>query len=335
MTLILTPEDEEELWQESLQHNEAAYWVNGWEEIEKYPKQLGSGYNYWMTLRDGFHLLIRDYELRETIISSEEYPIESVQWLSFFLAGNINTTLHGLRGKVSENAGRNYLACNSELKETEEWFGEQRYIRVQIAFEPTCLFANLGAAELAQLPPELGQIIETGIIKPYYRQGINTPAIQVALQQILQCPYQDLMKRMFLESRVQELIVLQFTQFAEETAAAKAQSSLKLNDIDRIHHARAILLHQLDDPPSLHDLARQAGINHNKLKRGFREVFGTTVFGCLREYRLEKARQLLYNGQLSVTTVANRVGYANTGHFAAAFKRKFGINPRDYQSIKT
>jgi AraC family transcriptional regulator, transcriptional activator of the genes for pyochelin and ferripyochelin receptors len=331
MTLILTPQNEEEMWQESY---ETTHWSNGWEEFYKYPKQLGSGYNHWMTLRDGFHLLIRDYELGETTISSEEYPVESVQWLSFFVAGNINTVLRGLTGEVSENAGRNYLACNSELKETEEWFGGQRYIRVQIAFEPTRLFANLGAAELAQLPLELRQIVETGVIKPYYRQGINTPAIQVALQQILQCPYQNLMKRMFLESRAQDLIVLQFTQFAEETAAATAQSSLKSNDIARLYHAREILLRQLDNPPSIHDLARQTGINHNKLKRGFREVFGTTVFGCLREHRLEKAQQLLYNDQLSVATVANRVGYVNTGHFAAAFKRKFGINPSEWQSIK-
>lgn len=78
------------------------------------------------------------------------------------------------------------------------------------------------------------------------------------------------------------------------------------------------------------ELAREVGINDYKLKIGFHEVFDTTVFGCLYEYRMERSRQLLESGNLTVTGVARAVGYANRSHFAAAFKRKFGVNPGIY-----
>jgi AraC family transcriptional regulator, transcriptional activator of the genes for pyochelin and ferripyochelin receptors len=86
----------------------------------------------------------------------------------------------------------------------------------------------------------------------------------------------------------------------------------------------------MDEPPSLLTLARQVGLNDFKLKRGFRQVFGTTVFGYLHEHRMERARQLLEERRLNVTAVACTVGYANPSHFAGAFKRKFGVNPSAY-----
>lgn len=86
----------------------------------------------------------------------------------------------------------------------------------------------------------------------------------------------------------------------------------------------------MDDPPSLLALARQVGLNDFKLKRGFRQVFGTTAFGYLHDQRMERARQLLEERRFNVTEVACTVGYANPSHFAAAFKRKFGVNPGAY-----
>ena len=152
----------------------------------------------------------------------------------------------------------------------------------------------------------------------------------IALQQILQCPYQGITKQLYLESKALELITLQLHQLSEDRLPAF--TSLKLDDIDRIHLARDILIRNLDDPPSLLALAKRAGINSFKLKQGFREVFNTTVFGYLHAYRMEEARRLLGLGELSVTQVAQTVGYSHPGKFAAAFKKKFGINPKTLKS---
>ena len=68
-----------------------------------------------------------------------------------------------------------------------------------------------------------------------------------------------------------------------------------------------------------------------KLKQGFRELFGKTPFAYLRNHRLETAQNLLLENDMGVLAVASAVGHANSSHFAAAFKQKLGISPKDYK----
>ncbi|GAB4372017.1 MAG: hypothetical protein Kow009_08130 [Spirochaetales bacterium] len=79
------------------------------------------------------------------------------------------------------------------------------------------------------------------------------------------------------------------------------------------------------------ELARMAGINVTKLKIGFKEIFDTTVFGCLRARRMERARELLEDGSLPVSEIAFLIGYNSLSHFALAFRRAFGVNPLRYK----
>ncbi len=67
------------------------------------------------------------------------------------------------------------------------------------------------------------------------------------------------------------------------------------------------------------------------LKQGFHYCFGTSVFSVLRSHRLEIAKQLLAEQDISVTEAAYRVGYASLASFSQAFNRKFGISPKAYQ----
>ena len=108
-------------------------------------------------------------------------------------------------------------------------------------------------------------------------------------------------------------------------------SSLKPEDIDRIHHAKEILTEQIDNPPLLLDLARQVGLNDCTLKRGFREVFGTTAFGYLHDYRLEQARQLLLENRFNVSEVAVQVGFGSCSYLSRVFRKKYGVSPKQYQ----
>lgn len=82
-------------------------------------------------------------------------------------------------------------------------------------------------------------------------------------------------------------------------------------------------------PPSLLELSRMVGLNDFKLKIGFKDHYGTTVFGYLRDMRMEHAMMLLLEGEANVTDAAARVGYANLSHFSEVFRKKYGINPSE------
>ena len=84
------------------------------------------------------------------------------------------------------------------------------------------------------------------------------------------------------------------------------------------------------EPPSLQKLADEVGISLKKLKAGFKEIYGDTVFNFLFDYKMEFARKLLETGSYNVNEVGSQIGYSTSSHFIAAFKKKFGTTPKKY-----
>ncbi|MNI64355.1 Regulatory protein PchR [compost metagenome] len=71
-------------------------------------------------------------------------------------------------------------------------------------------------------------------------------------------------------------------------------------------------------------------LNDYKLKVGFKDMYGSTVFGYLRDQRLEKAFLLLQQGNMNVNETSCAVGYSNSSYFAEAFRDKYGVNPGEF-----
>ncbi|MCG5500608.1 helix-turn-helix transcriptional regulator [Ectothiorhodospira lacustris] len=115
--------------------------------------------------------------------------------------------------------------------------------------------------------------------------------------------------------------------FMETRRSAECVCRVSHMDRQRLMRARGRLLEDLGKAPSLPELAREAGMSLPKLTRGFRQVFGNSVYGVFQQARMEKARSRLLAGEDSVMRVASDLGYANASHFATAFRKQFGINP--------
>ncbi|MUL37155.1 helix-turn-helix transcriptional regulator [Gloeocapsopsis dulcis] len=291
---------------------------------QKYPSQLGQGYYRTVNLREGLELAIAKYQLHDDIIlkmPERSHPIE----YTFLLAGVEQYDDQFI------SAGH-YNLCSSGIapKEKSKYSATQPVFAINVHIEPE-LFTAFWHSESESTLPAVEQLLRGD--KEYdFSSGRTTIAMQTAVQQILQCPYQSLTKRMYLESKVWELMALLIHDL--ERPRHLPNTPLKPDDIDRIHYAKEILLQQLDNPLSLIELARQVGLNDCTLKRGFRQVFGKTVFGYLHDYRLEQARQLLEQRRMNVSEIARSVGFANRSYFASAFRKKFGVNPRDYLNQK-
>lgn len=134
------------------------------------------------------------------------------------------------------------------------------------------------------------------------------------------------LKRMFLQSKCIELLILQ-AQAYEQASGKEMQTCKTKHDKERIYFARDYLVDHAACPPSLTDLARIAGLNEFKLKKGFKEVFDTSVFGYLSDFKLNEARNGLLSGAVPIKEVAEQWGYSSVQHFTRAFKKKFGVPP--------
>jgi len=151
----------------------------------------------------------------------------------------------------------------------------------------------------------------------------------MVIEQILNCSYRFSLKRLYLEGKVMELIALRLMQLLDESRTKIQRISVPLShrDVDRIHEAKEILLAEISDPPSIQELAGRIGINTKKLKYGFRQIYGSTVFSYLRHIRLDTARRKLQEEKISVTEAALYVGYNSLSHFSRIFKEEFGFAP--------
>ncbi|UXI03611.1 helix-turn-helix transcriptional regulator [Photobacterium sp. TY1-4] len=87
-------------------------------------------------------------------------------------------------------------------------------------------------------------------------------------------------------------------------------------------------------PPTITQLAHRIGTNENSLKQWFRKELNTTIHQYIVQQRMAKAAELLNFSTLNISHIAQEVGYANHGHFSAAFKREFGCPPSAYLSLR-
>ncbi len=143
------------------------------------------------------------------------------------------------------------------------------------------------------------------------------------IEDIKNCFYRGLTRKIYMESKIYELIALSHHNLDIE----KQSKNLAGDDIDKIKFAAQLIRENIDNPFTIVELARKVGVNQTKLKEGFKTVFGDTVFGYLQEIRMNKARHYLADTSLSIQEISHLSGYQNVSNFSIAFKRIFGYPP--------
>ncbi|MBW4643934.1 MAG: AraC family transcriptional regulator [Goleter apudmare HA4340-LM2] len=322
MTITISNQDYWDLFQEAnITHQEQSEVLDvTW----KYPAVLGQGYRREIELQPGLDLTVEDYQLHKNLIRKGDEYKHPIQY-GFLLSGNFKSREDNI------SPGQNWFCgCGLQQSCISQQSAQRRMLLVNVHIAPQ-LCQSFIAKPSGEISPELLHLFREPSQEYYYRYGQVTTEMQLALQQILRCPYQGVTKRVYLESKVLEILALMLEQEIELQRGKVSPLSLKHDDLDRIHQAKKILLQRLDNPPSLIELARQVGLNDYTLKRGFRQVFGKTVFSYLHDYRLEQAQQLLARSEMKVTEIAGLIGFDSRSYFAAAFRKKFGMGPKAYQ----
>jgi AraC-like DNA-binding protein len=112
----------------------------------------------------------------------------------------------------------------------------------------------------------------------------------------------------------------------EQTALPR---TVKKNDLESMQHVEQILSSRLEGFPSLESLAHEVFMSTSKLKNLFKQVYGHTLYDYYNKSRLQRAKELLITGQCSIKQAGSEIGFSNLSHFAKAFRKEFGILPRD------
>ncbi len=152
---------------------------------------------------------------------------------------------------------------------------------------------------------------------------------RMVLEAILNHTYADSLENIYINAQTQMLLLYSLECMLGEREIESFQCKFLANEADRekISRAREILLQHIGEPLTIKELSRKVAINECYLKKGFKEMFGTTIFDFYQGQRMEHARYLLYEKGLSVTEVSVMLGYSSISHFSTAFKKHTGLKP--------
>jgi len=152
---------------------------------------------------------------------------------------------------------------------------------------------------------------------------------RMAIEALLNHTYTDTLENIFINAQTQILLLYSMDCMLGEKEETIFTCKFLANEADRekIIKAREILLQHIGEPITIKALSRKVAINECYLKKGFKEIFGTTIFDFYQSQRMEHAKYLLYDKGLSVTEVSLLLGYSSISHFSTAFKKHTGIKP--------
>jgi len=271
---------------------------------------------------DGMHIVYEDMKLVRPMAIELETDYETVE-MHFELYGRASRRI-GRTNQTDFSANSHNLLYTPAGKVRHPDCLLSRELEVHIAVPRFRRFAEgMGSALLDGFLTAIARQ-EPAQLSPHNLP--LTPAMMQTVNAMLHGDRQGIHKRLFLEAKTIELLLMQLEQMQAHLCGPSCPG-VRPDLAERMHHAKDIALQNLRRPLSLPDLARKVGTNEFALKKGFREIFGTTVFGLLAEVRMERARDLLLSGRMNVSEISDRLGYSNVANFSTAFKKRFGMPP--------
>ena len=165
--------------------------------------------------------------------------------------------------------------------------------------------------------------------KKYYDTLPFSSSIAVVLSQVLQAKVHDSMKELYFKGKVYELLSLYFNK-SEDPSLEQCPFLVDEENVQKIRRAKDIILERMTDPPSLENLSLEIGLSLKKLKEGFKQLYGDTVYSYLLDHKMEDARRMLDSQKFNVNEVSLKLGYSTASHFIVAFKKKYGTTPKKY-----
>jgi AraC family transcriptional regulator len=197
---------------------------------------------------------------------------------------------------------------------------------LSFVFSPTHLSQFVHGGKLKTLSDDIVQFKHRSSFSKTLSLCSRTRTV---LEALLNHNYSGAMENIFLNAQMQMLLLYSLECMVGDKEETAFSCKFLANDADRekIENARSILLQHIGEPITIKELSRKVAINECYLKKGFKELYGTTVFDFYQSQRMEHARYLLYEKGLSVTEVSMMLGYSSISHFSTAFKKHTGLKP--------
>ncbi|WP_299252877.1 AraC family transcriptional regulator [uncultured Aquimarina sp.] len=285
-------------------------------------KQFGIGF-FQVHQFEGLSIIILDVILKEDLKLEGELHNDFLE-MSFLIEGEQIIKINGIAKDLIYESQECYFLYLTNIKGSISYHKRKRLKEVKIRMSND--FIKRHKLNEAYNVLENYSLLkhQDNCLKPLCTKT------QDILSEILTDKRKGLLKRLFLESKVLELVALKLETKSVNTKSINASPSDNL--IKKLYKVQHFISSDLSIQHSIHQLSRQIGLNDFVLKKEFKILFGKTIFEYAIELRMDKARQLLLHSKKPIYEISELVGYKNSTHFTAAFKKIEGITPKKYRS---
>ncbi len=258
---------------------------------------------------------------------------------SFHVERHINQGLiqfhFGMKGKAKFVFNNGSYALDLNEEKSYLFYNPQKELPLNLELAPNSWvisvivsiqkFHSLFSTESDYIP----FLSEENNDKKYYKEDNISPSMAIVLSQMFHYNLNPSIKNLYYKGKGYELLSLYFNR-NEDPNAEQCPFLIDEENVMKIKKAKEIIIANMAEPPGLQELSDQIGLNLKKLKMGFKQIYGDTVYGFLFDYKMNYARQLLDSGSYNVNEVGLKIGYSTGSHFIAAFKKKFATTPKKY-----
>lgn len=274
-------------------------------------------------IEEGFYALI--YQNESSQIETAEREIDN-SFIQFHFC---------VKGKAAFQFNNGNYTLNINEQTSLLLYNPQRGLPIHLDIDPNSSlvsilisikkFHGLFSQEADYIP----FLSEDNKDKKYYKDGQISPSLSIVLNQLISYNLNSSIKNLYFKGKAYELLSLYFNR-AEDANIQQCPFLVDESNVLKIRKAKDIIISRMAEPPSLQELADEIELSLKKLKEGFKQIYGDSVFSFLFDYKMEVARKLLEAGHHNVNEVGLKVGYSTASHFIAAFKKKYGTTPKKY-----
>jgi AraC-like DNA-binding protein len=286
------------------------------------PEGCGSGYCKGYVFNAHIRMLISNYELREDFIV-ENPGTDSTKRMLFFKFQNIFPKAQNIP-TVGHLGGAPSVLIGTSRMNTDEL--------IAIHTNTAVINLEVDADYLKDLfeMPERSSVLQSLLknTEPLLFEQAVYPSLQQIVNHIVTEPVSETFQLFFLKIKAEELICRLLIEL--EKRDEKQLYPLNSHDLQTIYKIKAQMLDHLDVPPVIEELAAAAGMSATKLKRLFRQIFGSSIFNYYQQFRMHEAARLLKEEKRSVSETGYRLGFVNLSHFSRVFFEHIGMKPKQY-----
>ena len=267
-----------------------------------------------------------NWQTRSDFSLVDPSPCDGIH-INFMLTGAMDSTFNGIPAPLAMRTGTHNLIHTPEAGHINHISGNQHLQMLLLQIDKSFFVSSLGEGDawsdhlLTELDAE----------RPFAGSAapsMITPHMLGLIRDTCNPGQRGPMRNLLLQSKMLELLALQLDQFR---TPEKPAGNIPAHEADKLRQLKAYLdTHFLEDH-SLAGLSRYCALNEFKVKKGFKQLFDTTVFQYIRQLRMQHAGLLLRNSPVSVDEIADQLGYEHAQHFSIAFKKFTGHTPTQYQ----